>query len=197
MPNIPLPYVFGGSALQGPADIREHDRDSQVTNVINAIRITTSSDRIEEEQVSDNAFNLASQEFPATLLSIKPFTHYKGVAGTVVNRKAIFNNTCIVEGIHFTGEQQRGVLVELKGTAVVIFRDCIFDLVAPGDDDTWVSMESGASAVFSGCVWKGGRTGSIYVDNAGAAANALVVASMATSTSPGGAFVNTTNTAVL
>ena len=197
MPNIPFPYVRDFSGPSSIVDVREQGRDAQITEVLNSLALVTDGDKIEEEKDENNTFNLVAREYGVTLLSMKPFSHYRGVGGTRILRKSIINRACMLEGLHFSGEQERGPLVELREGAAVIFRDCIFDLVEADASQTWVEMEAGAKAIFNGCMWKGGPGAGNYVNNNGIAADCFVVSSIATATAPGGAFVNTTNVAVL
>ena len=198
MPNIPQPTIsIGAYGFEGIDRFVEVDVVSMSTTVLNSLNLTTPSDLIDEAAEKGNSFNLSAGEFATNLSTEKEFTLYSGMGGTRVTRRATFSKKCTVDGIEFDGSGQLGVLIELKESAVVLFRNCTFNLERPSSVNTWIVMRAGAKAVFTGCMWSGGNGAGLYINNVGVAADALVVASIATATAPGGAFINTTNTAVL
>jgi len=198
MPNIPQPTIsIGAYGFEGLDRFVEVDVVSMSTTVLNSLNLTTPSDLIDEAAEKDNSFNLSAGEFATNLSTEKEFTLYSGMGGTRVTRKATLSKKCTVDGVEFDGSDELGDLIVLKESAVVLFRNCTFNLSRPASSNTWITMEAGAKAIFDGCMWSGGNGAGIYVNNAGVAADALVVSSFATATAPGGVFVNTTNTAVL
>jgi hypothetical protein len=63
MPNVPLPYQYSTTEAESLVDIRAQERDTQITDIINSLRVVTSSDEISEDQTDDNPFNLSAQTF--------------------------------------------------------------------------------------------------------------------------------------
>ena len=197
MPNVPLPYQYSTTEAESLVDIRAQERDTQITDIINSLRVVTSSDEISEDQTDDNPFNLSAQTFGLGLELKKPFSVYKGMAGTIVSRQSTVDVQGVFDTIHFQGPNETGSLLKIKATAVVMFRNCVFDLTKPDDGNAWIEIESGAKVIFVGCIWKGTPSAGAYLTHTGAAGNVQVVASYAPSTAPGPVFGNSTLTAVL
>ncbi len=197
MPRVPMPYTYSSDSTKSLVEIRAQERDSQITDIVNSLSLVTSRDEVSEDQVSDNSFNLAAESFETSVNVEKPFSFYKGMAGTVVNKQSKVSSEGIFESVHFKGPTRPGCLIKIKSTAIVMFRGCVFDLTNPDDSSVWVEIEDGAKVIFVGCIWKGAPTSGFYLSHTGANANVQVVASYAPSTAPGPVFGNSTLTAVI
>jgi hypothetical protein len=168
-----------------------------LTNQVNAIALTTPDSLIEETKLTDNFINLSAGQFGGFTLS-KPYTQLTSTGSTVVNMKAVFESTAIIEGIQFKNSvDSEGALVEIGESAIVMFRNCHFRLTKPGGAPVWINVENGAKVMFVGCVWSGTPTSGFYIAHTGANANVQVVASFAPTTAPGPVFGNSTLTAVI
>lgn len=197
MPSVPLPYTYASDATKSLVEIRAQERDTQITDIVNSLSVVTAKDEISEDQTDDNSFNLSADSFGAGLELKKPFTVYKGMAGTLVTRQSTVDVQGTFDTVHFQGPQETGSLIKVKSTAVAMFRNCVFDLTKPDDSNTWIEIENGAKVIFVGCIWKGTPTSGAYLTHTGANANVQVVASYAPSTAPGPVFGNSTLTAVI
>ena len=182
MALIPSPYMVPGSATNSVLDMSEESRDSELTNHVNAIGMTTPDSLIEEPKLTHN----------------KPMTQMTSISGSIVKMKATFTSTAIVEGVTFKNSaESSGVLIEIGDSAVVMFRNCHFRLNSPDGAPVWINIENGAKVIFVGCMWSGTPTSGAYLVHTGANANVQVVASFAPTTAPGPSFGNSTLTAVI
>jgi len=197
MPNVPLPYTYSSDSTKDLVEIRAQERDTQITDIVNSLSIVTAKDEIVEDQTDDNSFNLSADFFETSLKAKRPFTVYKGMAGTTVTRQSSIEVQGTFDTVHFQGPDRPGVLLKIKENAVAMFRNCVFDLIKPDDSNTWIEIENGAKVIFVGCIWKGTPTSGFYLTHTGANANVQVVASYAPSTAPGSVFGNSTLTAVI
>lgn len=195
MATLPLPYIILGEGL---IEQRESSRKGDVVRLINSLDLVTPEDTIEEPKDSNNYINLSAGVHSGPKLT-KPQTIVGGVAGTRISRRALFESTCTVDGVVFeNSDTSTGTLVVVRDTAVVLFRNCVFDSSQPAGDKVWIHLEAGAKCIFTGCMWRGGDgVGGTLVNNTGVVADVFVVACIATATAPGAVFVNTTNVAVL
>ena len=197
MALIPSPYMVPGSATSSVLDMSEESRDSELTNHVNAIGMTTPDSLIEEPKLTHNMINLSAGEFPGFTLN-KPMTQMTSISGSIVKMKATFTSTAIVEGVTFKNStESSGVLIEIGDSAVVMFRNCHFRLNSPDGAPVWINIENGAKVIFVGCMWSGTPTSGAYLVHTGANANVQVVASFAPTTAPGPSFGNSTLTAVI
>jgi hypothetical protein len=197
MPSVPLPYAYSITQAGNLVDVMDQDRDSQLTNIVNALNIVTARDVIDETTPTDNVFSLASQDFEVSFSIRKPFTTYGGLAGCVSTRQAIVEKEGIIDGVHFRGPDVAGALIKITSTGIVLFRNCTFELTNADDASAWIVVETGARAIFMGCMWRGTPSAGWFIQHTGALANVQVVGSYATATAPGPAFGNSTLTAVL
>ena len=197
MALIPSPYMVPGQTSENVLEVSEESRSAELTNQVNAIALTTPDSLIEETKLTDNFINLSAGEFGGFTLS-KPYTQLTSTGSTVVSMKVVFESTAIVEGITFkNSESSHGVLVEVADSAIVMFRNCHFQLTKPDGAPVWINVQDGAKIIFVGCVWSGAPTSGFYIAHTGANANVQVVASFAPTTAPGPVFGNSTLTAVI
>ena len=190
MSTLPLPYTPPGQ--QSIVESRESDRNSDVTRLINDLNITPPGSEIKEQKNENNVYLLSSGSFGGATLT-KAYGHVGGLPETVISRKLTIESTrLIIDGVSFeNSDSSTGTLILIRKYSVVLFRDCVFNMTHPDGAKIWIQMESGAKAVFNGCMWRGGDgTGGNLVNNAGAAANVQIVGCMSGPTAPGATFVN-------
>ena len=161
-----------------PVEAFNHQVRDDLAALVDTIELQIAPASFEEPLSSHNSITLSSGVHGGALLD-KPDTHVKAVpAGVKMTRRAIFAVDAQVDGVRFTtlfDTSGADSMVELKGTAVVVFRGCTFDK-APADTPTYITVANGAKAIFTGCVFAGatGAAGDLF-SHAGAAANVQLV----------------------
>jgi hypothetical protein len=161
-----------------PVEAFNHQVRDELADLIDTIKLLMAPASFEEPMSSHNPITLSSGVHGGALLT-KADTHIKAVpAGVKMTRKAIFTVDAQVDGVRLTtlfDTSGADSLVELNGTAVVVFRGCTFDK-APADAATYITVANGAKAIFTGCVFAGttGAAGDLF-SHAGAAANVQLV----------------------
>ena len=173
MPSLPLPYN-PPTVNDGPDPIVE-DRaaalEADITRLLNDLNITSPQSELKEPKLEDNVYFLSSGSFGgATIKSTRS----------------------IMDGLNFrNSDSSVGTLILIRASAVVLFRNCVFNMNHPDGEKVWIHMENGAKAIFSACMWRGGDgTGGNLVKNAGAAGNVKIVGCMSGPTAPSATFVN-------
>ena len=148
-----------------------------IANVVAAIGIGGPAPaRIEEAAPTNNAITLPAGRNFGCHLTVADTTIKALSAGCYMTRKVIIDEDAVFDGIHFaTSEDSVDELVNIRGTAVAVFRNCTFEKGA-SDPVTFFSVVSGAKALFVGCVFKGDPSlaGSLF-DHGGAAGNIQIV----------------------
>jgi hypothetical protein len=190
MSIFPLPYTIPGK--KDVAETRESELQADFSRLVNGLNITQAGSKIVETKTKDNTIMLSSGGFGGSRLQ-KEYTLIGGFADSRMERKVVVVATRLtLDGITFVNSPSSvGTLLSIGPDSVVFFRNCIFNMSQPDGDKIWISMESGARAVFNGCMWRGGDgTGGNLVNNAGAAANVQIVGCMFGPTAPGATFVN-------
>lgn len=193
MPTLPLPY--NPPAIGGTNHIIE-DRaaalEADITRLLNDLNITTPQSELKEPKLEDNVHFLSSGSFGGATFS-KAYTTVGGLPDTQITRKVTIESTrSIMDGLNFrNSDSSVGTLILIRAAAAVLFRNCVFNMTHPDGAKVWIQMESGAKAIFSSCMWRGGDgTGGNLVNNAGAAGNVQIVGCMSGPTAPGATFVN-------
>lgn len=131
---------------------------------------------IEEGSISNNAITLPKGDNYGCHLRVADTTVRGLSAGCYMTRKATAEADAVFEGIHFVSNDANvNALAEIRGTAVVVFRNCTFEKRAQ-DTATYVVVANGAKALLVGCVFKGDTSaaGNLF-DHSGAAGNVQVV----------------------
>ena len=128
---------------------------------------------VREEFDRDNAFALVPGNHSGFSLT-KDRSIVSGLPGSVVTGAVtISSDFAMLSGLHFSGSD---LLVDIRARSTVFFRDCIFEMSGTALSVA-VAVASGGRAIFSSCAFLpalGGGTGN-PIDNAGAAANVIVV----------------------
>lgn len=155
-----------------------HQVRDELAALVDTIELQMAPASFDEPLSSHNSITLSSGVHGGARFA-KADTHIKAVpAGVRMTRKAAFTADAQVDGVRFTTlfiTSGADSLVELTGTAVVVFRGCTFDK-APTDAPTYITVANGAKAIFMGCSFAGttGAAGDLF-SHAGAAANIQLV----------------------
>jgi len=148
-----------------------------VANVVAAVGIDGPAPaRIEEPAPANNAVTLPAGRNFGCRISVADTTVKALSAGCYMTRKANVEADAVFDGIHFTTSTDNSdELVVIRGTSVAVFRNCTFEKGA-SDSTAFVSVVSGAKALFIGCVFKGNPSvaGNLF-DHSGAAGNIQLV----------------------
>jgi hypothetical protein len=150
---------------------------TDTVDLINQLRLTVPGTLVEPQGGNADYINATPGTHGFSEVSSE-WTHIKGVgAGVICDRQLVVSDRAIVEAVHFRGSANPLAIVKGKSSSpanTVIFRSCIFERTDQPKLPVWASVETGAYAVFFGCVFRGGKypnTGGVIVSNAGGASN--------------------------
>jgi hypothetical protein len=163
--------------LDPKGDIVEQlNTDSQqiINDLVVSLGITSSTESVKESLKADNSITLANGLYGGWFSS-KDGSVYKGMgASTKVTRLVEIKADCIIDGIHFVGDDIEW-LVFINIGSTVVFRNCIFEKRG-GNEGAYIALAAPgtggvvAKANFIGCVFQGPNTGILFL-NPGPAAN--------------------------
>lgn len=165
-----------------PTSLRDEDVNRQIrhdANRRNVVGITPNS-TVTEEKKKDNSYFFQDGEHGGMSLS-KPNTSIMGMPGSQIIKPVVFSESARLTNIHF----KDSVSVS-SATATVIFVCCRVELAES------LSLESGAKAIFIGCLFEGDLSGNV-IDNPGAVTDVQLVGC---SNKTGQALGNVTSVAV-
>ena len=162
-----------------PAEVKNNSLQKEDRDLIYSLDLTTDASPISEPRITNNRLTLSAGEFAGATLT-KYNTVIKAATGaSLMNGKLTITEDAVLDGVEFvSSEKNEGSLVLVKTGAVAVFRNCTFskeiDTITNG---TAISVEAGAKAIVTGCVFRGGNTVDVPIANAAAAGDVQVVAS--------------------
>ena len=159
-------------------DVNNQQSRNVLTDAFNSLDLLFANEPLSEEAERRNNFNLSPGDFAGQILK-KTDSNVFGVAGgSTMQTKLVLSSRHVIDGVRFANSvDNRGTLVQMSATSVVIFRSCIFERTVPDSVPNWVAIATGGKAVFTGCMFLGIGTGGAIITHAGAAANVQVVGS--------------------
>ena len=162
-----------------PAEVKNTGLQKDDRDLIYSLDLTTEAGLISEPRITNNRLTLSAGEFAGATLT-KYNTVIKAATGaSLMNGKLTITEDAVLDGVEFvSSEKNEGSLVLVKTGAVAVFRNCTFskeiDTITNG---TAISVEAGAKAIVTGCVFRGDNTVDVPIANAAAAGDVQVVAS--------------------
>ena len=157
-------------------DVNNQQSRNVLTDAFNGLNILQENEVMVESAERRNNFNLAPGEFAGPILKKMDSTIWSVAAGSTINTKLALNSRHVVDGVRFTSSvDNRGTLVQMSATSVVVFRSCVFHRTVSAPVPNWVAVADGGKAVFLGCMFLGDGTGGAIILSPGAAANVQVV----------------------
>lgn len=162
-----------------PAEIKNNGLQKDDRDLIYSLGLITDASLILEPRITNNRLTLSAGEFAGATLT-KYNTVIKAATGaSLMNGKLTITEDAVLDGVEFvSSEKNEGVLVLVKAGAVAVFRNCTFskeiDTITNG---TAISVEAGAKAIVTGCVFRGGNAVDVPIANAAASGDVQVVAS--------------------
>jgi len=154
-----------------------HDRQARgaAADVVGSLATTAvaAGQPVQERLKSGNALMLLAGSHLGFSLN-KDGTRVQGQPGAGVGKLVTITGDAELEGIDFNRADVATALVEVKGTATVIFTNCRF-IRSTADQADWVTVSAGCKAHFIGCFFLGVAAGGNVVNNAGAAANVGII----------------------
>tara|TARA_R100001594_G_scaffold38768_1_gene70178 strand:+ start:12947 stop:13555 length:609 start_codon:yes stop_codon:yes gene_type:complete len=182
--RLPLEIVWASGSGWGKDDssnavdmANQNTRDALI-GAVNSLDLLQSNEAMVENASSRNTFNLTAGEYGGGTLKKRDSNIYGTSGGSTIHTKLSLKNRHVVDTVRFANSaDNRDELVVVGDSAVVQFRNCVFDRTITANAPKWVIVDNGGMAVFIGCMFLGVGTGGIVIENGGAAANVQVVGS--------------------
>ena len=181
-----------------PVDVFNHKVRDDVATLLDTLGIEPAPSSFPQPRSTNNNISLTAGSHGGASLT-KEDTRVRAIpAGVEMTRTLSVSRDCEVDGVHFTSVSTAvatASLVSLEGTSVSVFRGCVFEKSSV-DEPTYISVATGAKAIFVGCVFRGntGAAGDLF-SHAGPAGNVQLLGCYNKTTHAYGA--NTTQTACL
>ena len=123
--------------------------------LVSELNIQTSNDMPLEEQLANNAAALADGERAGFTIR-KQDGRFGGIAkNTIITTQTTITTDTMFDNVTFQSGDFTGAMVDIQGTAVVIFNNCTFKKRTSDSPSTHVAIASTASANFVACKWIG------------------------------------------
>tara|TARA_R110000787_G_scaffold55641_6_gene128386 strand:- start:2311 stop:2919 length:609 start_codon:yes stop_codon:yes gene_type:complete len=182
--RLPLEIVWGSRPGWGKDDssnavdmANQNTRDALIDSV-NSLQLLQSNEAMVESASSRNTFNLTTGEYGGGTLKKRDSNIYGTSGGSTIHTRLTLQNRHIVDNVRFANSvDSRDELVQVDSTAIVQFRNCVFERTITANAPAWVIVDNGGTAVFIGCMFLGLGTGGVIIDNGGALADVQVVGS--------------------
>ena len=126
-----------------------------------------------ENKKSNNSFRLSAEGRP--FKTEKDHTSISGNPSSISTSKSSFiTKDAIVKGVEFVAETKDDPVVQVvvNSPATAMFIGCVFRRGGAGSGESMVQVDSGASVIFLGCKF---IDGTIPISNSAGAASCLVV----------------------
>lgn len=153
--------------------------DEGVLSFLNSLNLKVPGEILDDEPLGGSVNNLTFGEHAVAEIK-QTDTSIKGVvSGATLNVPLRLRSRHIIEGVTVNTfrEYESSPLVSVGASAVVVFRNCVFERSRGNATQKWVDVGNGGKAIFVGCMFlsKTVSASGTVISNAGAAANVQVV----------------------
>ena len=168
-----------------PEEINDQAQSDQISERVTGLGLLTAGSPLAEERNEGNTYNLTQGEYGAFDHKADHNAIRATVAGAVFSRRCVFSANSVVTGVTFTdtGDTMAPEVVRVayplpgvaNNGAGVMFINCTF-VRDPSSPACHALIESGCSAVFIGCTFRGkSQQNADVINNQGGAATTTQV----------------------